>query len=118
MAAEQSGRVTRKDVAHLAGVSTAVVSYVINDGPRPVAEQTRKRVLAAIEKLGYRPNALARAVKLGKTSTVGILVPDVVEPFHSWVVRDLDQRFQREGFPPCWQMFTIRQHKSGMRQMN
>lgn len=54
------GRVTRQDVADYAGVSTAIVSYVVNDGPRNVAPHTRQKVLDAIEKLGYRPNRNAQ----------------------------------------------------------
>src|SRR6185312_14736968 len=52
--------VHRKDVAVLAGVSPAVVSYVLNGGPRGVAPETRARVLAAIEHLDYRPHGVAR----------------------------------------------------------
>ena len=52
--------VGRADVARLAGVSPAVVSYVLNDS-HPVSPQTRARVEAAIQELGYRPNALARS---------------------------------------------------------
>lgn len=55
--------VTQKDIAERAGVSTAVVSYVINDGPLPVADDTRERVLAAIKELGYRPNKYARGLR-------------------------------------------------------
>lgn len=56
---EKAGRsVTRNDVAKLAGVSTAVVSYVVNNGPRPVAEATRQKVLDAIRKLDYQPTRL------------------------------------------------------------
>ena len=55
-------KVTRDDVARLAGTSTAVVSYVINNGPRPVAPATRERVLAAIKELGYRPDRVAQAM--------------------------------------------------------
>jgi len=72
---------TRNDVARLAGVSSAVVSYVLNDGPRPVAEPTRARVLAAIAELGYRPNAAARALRLRRTGTLALLVPDIGNPF-------------------------------------
>ena len=54
-----SRKPTRDDVARLAGTSTAVVSYVVNGGPRRVREETRQRVLRAIGELGYRPNALA-----------------------------------------------------------
>jgi DNA-binding LacI/PurR family transcriptional regulator len=63
-----SGSTTQKDVAELAGVSSAVVSYVINNGPRQVSPETRMRVLNAIETLGYRPNKYAQA--LGKNESV------------------------------------------------
>ncbi|WP_238009132.1 LacI family DNA-binding transcriptional regulator [Dactylosporangium sp. AC04546] len=74
-------RANRQDVAKLAGVSTAVVSYVINNGPRPVATATRERVLAAMEQLAYRPNAAARALKLARTNVVGLAVNDLTNPF-------------------------------------
>jgi LacI family transcriptional regulator len=73
--------VTRGDVARYAGVSTAVVSYVVNNGPRPVAEATADRVRAAIELLGYRPNLSARALKVGSTRTLGLVLSDLVNPF-------------------------------------
>ncbi len=75
--------VTRGDVARLAGVSTAVVSYVVNDGPRPVAPATASRVRDAIDMLGYRPNATARALKLGTTGVLGLIVPDSSNPFYA-----------------------------------
>jgi len=82
--------VTRADVARLAGTSTAVVTYVINNGPRPVAPQTRARVLRAIEELGYRPNALARSLKAGTTRTVGLVVPDSRNPFFAELAHALE----------------------------
>ena len=60
--------ITQKDVAERAGVSRGVVSYVINNGPRDVAPDTRERVLAAIQELGYRPNKHAQRLKLGSVS--------------------------------------------------
>lgn len=74
-------RATRADVAALAGTSTAVVSYVINGGPRPVAEKTAERVRAAIRDLDYRPNAVARSLRLQHTRALGLLVPDLGNPF-------------------------------------
>jgi len=62
---------TRADVARLAGVSTAVVSYVVNGGPRGVSPATREKVLRAIEVLDYRPNSSARALKRGATHLLG-----------------------------------------------
>lgn len=59
-------RVTQKDVAERAGVSTSIVSYVINNGPRSVSPQTRRRVLRAVEELGYRPNKHAQMLTSGK----------------------------------------------------
>lgn len=67
--------VTRNDVARLAGVSTAIVSYVINNGPRAVAPDTRARVLTAIHELGYNPSAVARSLRRQRTATIGVLVP-------------------------------------------
>ncbi|MGW3562630.1 LacI family DNA-binding transcriptional regulator [Streptomyces sp. NPDC000941] len=74
-------KVTRDDVARLAETSTAVVSYVVNNGPRPVAPATRQRVLLAIEQLGYRPNRMAQAMASGRTDLIGLIVPDARQPF-------------------------------------
>lgn len=73
--------VTRADVARYAGVSSAVVSYVVNDGPRPVAPATAERVRRAIEVLGYRPNSSARALRRGVSDTIGLVLPDSSGPF-------------------------------------
>jgi DNA-binding LacI/PurR family transcriptional regulator len=64
----ESKVITQKDVAERAGVSRSVVSYVINDGPRSVAPETRNRVLSAIRELGYHPNKYAQRLKLGNSS--------------------------------------------------
>ena len=91
---QSARRITRADVARVAGTSVAVVSYVINNGPRPVAETTRLRVLEAIEKTGYRPNDIARALASGNTLTYGLVVPDISNPFFA----TLAQALQREAF--------------------
>ncbi|BCZ59684.1 LacI family transcriptional regulator [Serratia marcescens] len=90
-------RVTRADVARVAGTSVAVVSYVINNGPRPVAEATRLRVLAAIEQTGYRPNDIARALASGSTQTYGLVVPDISNPFFATLARALQQEAFSRG---------------------
>ncbi|AXE40125.1 LacI family DNA-binding transcriptional regulator [Acidipropionibacterium virtanenii] len=88
---------TRTDVARLAGVSTTVVSYVINDGPRRVTSRTRQRVLDAIERLGYRPNANARALKTGETGLIGMVVPEVVNAYFAEFIQALDRAAQTMG---------------------
>ncbi|MFT4295490.1 MAG: LacI family DNA-binding transcriptional regulator [Micropruina sp.] len=80
---ERPAAVTRTDVARYAGVSTAVVSYVVNGGPKPVSEATTARVLDAVARLGYRPNRTARALALGSTKTLGLVVPDNTNPFYA-----------------------------------
>jgi LacI family transcriptional regulator len=68
---------TRDDVAALAGTSPAVVSYVINDGPRNVSPERRARVLQAMTELGYYPNAHARSLAATQTRTLGMIVPNI-----------------------------------------
>jgi LacI family transcriptional regulator len=95
---QREGRaVTRADVARRAGVSNAVVSYVLNNGPRGVAPETRERVLAAIEELRYRPNAVARALKVRRTETFGLLVPDNSNPFFAELARAVEDVAYRRG---------------------
>lgn len=72
---------TRADVARRAGVSTAVVSYVVNEGPRRVAPGTAARVREAVEALSYSPNVAARALRTGSSEMLGLVVPDVTNPF-------------------------------------
>src|SRR5437868_5199763 len=69
-----------KDVAARAGVSTATVSYVLN-GSRGTKAQTRERVLAAIEELGYSQNHAARDLARGRSSLLGLIISDIRNPF-------------------------------------
>lgn len=90
-------RANRTDVARLAGVSTTVVSYVINNGPRPVKRETKARVLAAMEELQYRPNASARALKLARTNVLGLLITDITNPYFSEFAAYFQQRAHDRG---------------------
>lgn len=74
------------DVAREANVSVATVSRVVNNIPL-VNEETRERVLEAIKKTGYKPNAIARSLKIQKTNTLGIMIPDITNPFYTEMVR-------------------------------
>jgi LacI family transcriptional regulator len=90
--------VTRNDVAEYAGVSTAVVSYVVNEGPRKVAPETRNRVLEAIRVLGYRPNATARALRMGTTRTFGLITPDGGNPLFAELAKAIDKAAAARGY--------------------
>lgn len=78
-----------KDVAKEANVSVATVSRVLNNIPL-VNDETKKRVLDAIERTGYRPNAIARSLKMQKTNTFGIMIPDISRPYYTQVVRGVE----------------------------
>lgn len=78
-----------KDVAKEAKVSIATVSRVLN-GIEVVNEETQKRVRDAVDKLGYRPNIIARSLKTQKTRTIGILIPDISNSLYPEIVRGIE----------------------------
>ncbi len=82
-------RPTMYDVAKLAGVSQPTVSRVLNENDTAVAisEETRSRVLAAIEKLGYRPNVLARSLRTQRTQTIALMIADISNGFYHPIAR-------------------------------
>jgi len=81
---------TIQDVARLARVATATVSNVLN-GTRPVADVRKERVLAAVKELSYRPNYLAASLRRKETRTVGIVVPDLTNPFFAALVHRIEE---------------------------
>ena len=88
---------TQGDVARLAGVSTAVVSYVVNGGPRSVAPETAARVRLAIGELGYRPNLAARTLRLGTSRVLGLVLADVSNPFFGALGKSIDRMARAHG---------------------
>lgn len=87
---------TLHDVAALAGVSPRTVSRVVNE-EAGFGEATRLRVLEAIEKVGYRPNMLARALITRRTGTVGLVVPQMVDPFFAELVDGVQAAAKASG---------------------
>jgi len=85
------------DVARESGVSAFTVSAVINNKSH-VSKKLRERVEAAIQKLNYRPNLLARSLAKRKTHTIGMIVPDIVNPFFPMVVRGAEDAAQKNGY--------------------
>jgi LacI family transcriptional regulator len=86
-------------VAELAKTSPAVVSYVLNNGPRGVADATRARVLAAVEQLHYRPNTNARALTMARGHVLGIVVPDSANPYFAALAHAVERRSSERGYP-------------------
>lgn len=81
--------ITIYDVAREANVSMATVSRVVNGNPN-VKPATRKKVIEVIERLGYRPNAVARGLASKKTTTVGVIIPDISSPFFAELARGIE----------------------------
>jgi LacI family transcriptional regulator len=92
-----SARVTIRDVADRAGVSSMTVSRVINGSSR-VSIATRGRVEEAITQLGYVPSRLARGLSAQRTGTIALVVPDVANPFFTLIVRGAEEVARRAGF--------------------
>ncbi|MFE9533533.1 LacI family DNA-binding transcriptional regulator [Streptomyces sp. NPDC006691] len=86
-----------KDVASEAGVSVATVSRVLNSHPS-VSEAARVRVLAAVETLGYRPNAVARSLRTDRTRTLGLVISDVLNPYFTELARSVEEAARALGY--------------------
>ncbi|KAF4407618.1 MULTISPECIES: LacI family DNA-binding transcriptional regulator [Streptomyces] len=86
-----------KDVATAAQVSVATVSRVLNGHPA-VSPDTRARVLATVERLGYRPNAVARSLRTRRTRTLGLVISDVLNPFFTQLARSVEDEARALGY--------------------
>src|SRR5690348_15071327 len=86
-----------KDVAEAAGVSTATVSRVLSNGLH-VRPEVRERVMAAVERLGYRPNLVARSLRSQQSNTIGLIVSDIRNPFFTSISRAVEDTAYEQGF--------------------
>lgn len=84
-----AARITMHDIAKLAQVSLGTVSHVIN-GTVPVREKVRARVQMAIDQLNYQPNNLSRALRTNRSNLIGMIIPDITNPFFPSVVRGVE----------------------------
>ncbi|MFA6506882.1 MAG: LacI family DNA-binding transcriptional regulator [Treponemataceae bacterium] len=89
--------VTVKDVAKDAGVSTATVSRVLNDDPRILVE-TKMKVKASLEKLGYRMNYIARGLRTRKTFTIAFIATNLINEFDMQVAKGIDEALKKSGY--------------------
>jgi LacI family transcriptional regulator len=94
----QRKRPTQADVARRAGVSQAIVSYVLNNRSDEVAADTRERVLQAIEDLGYVPHGAARSLRTSQTLTIACIIPDITNPFYPALERGLQEVAEARGY--------------------
>lgn len=90
-------RVTMLDVAREAGVSTATVSFVLNQ-TKPVSPTVRQRVQKAMTRLGYVPSHAAQTLRTGRSATLGLIIPDLTNPFFPKVAQDLVEEARTLGY--------------------
>jgi LacI family transcriptional regulator len=90
---------TLRDVASAAGVHPATASRALNPGTRLlVSEETAQRVTEAAERLGYRPNSVARSLRTRRSHTIGVLIPDLNNPLFPPIIRGIEDRLAEHGY--------------------
>jgi LacI family transcriptional regulator len=89
--------VRMKDIARELGISVVTVSKVLRDHP-DIGSDTRERVLKRMKELNYRPNLAARALVTGHSSSIGLVVPDLVHTFFAQVARGLSKTLRKKGY--------------------
>lgn len=92
-----AGQVTVREVAQRANVSISTVSRVLTGNAR-VSPKLRQRVIDAVEELGYRPNALARGLRMRRTAVIGLLIPDISNPFFGQLARVVEEAANKRGY--------------------
>ncbi|HCW54207.1 MAG TPA: LacI family transcriptional regulator [Clostridium sp.] len=92
------GRVTLADVANEVNVSKTTVSMVLNNKDINVSEETRKRIFEAAERLNYVPNSLARSLSTKKTYTIGLIIPNIENPFFSEMANAIETEAEKYSY--------------------
>ena len=95
---ELTGAVNITDVAQRAGVSISTVSRVLNNSDYPIRPETRQKVLEAIEELRFRPNDVARSLLLKQTHTIGLIVPDISNPYYPELSLGVEATASEHGY--------------------
>ena len=92
-----SRRVSIKDIAKIAGVSQSTVSRVINK-PHEVSEELREKVMRVIKMFDYTPNSVARGLRKGSTKVIGVIIPDITNPFFPAIVRGIEDFLKNKDY--------------------
>ncbi|MBU3143575.1 LacI family DNA-binding transcriptional regulator [Clostridium sp. CF012] len=87
--------VTMKDIAEMAGVSKATVSMVMNKKDASISDATRNKILKIAKEMSYIPNSIARSLSTKKSGTIGIILPDITNPFFSEMARAIEDEAER-----------------------
>lgn len=92
-------RASIKDIARIAGVSVATVSYVLNrkEGSR-ISEATQKKILEVAENINYTPNKIAKSLKMSKSKLIGLIVADISNDFYSNIARSIEDEAMKLGY--------------------
>ena len=93
-------RISLNDIAESLGVSSALVSLVLNgkDAEQGISAETKKKVLAKAHELNYKPNHFARGLRLGKSFTIGLIVSDIANGFYSRIARNIEDLAEVHGY--------------------
>lgn len=93
-------RSTLKDIAQRTGFSVSTISRVLHDSSKKykISDETKQQIKKAAEELGYRPNTLARGLRLQQTNEIGIVVPDISNPFFSALIKSLATELRRGSY--------------------
>ena len=89
---------TIKEIAQMAGVSSATVSKVLNGKDKSISSATRERILRIVEEQGYIPNGIAKSLRIKSTKTFGLVIPNVTNPFFSELAKGIEDASEAEGY--------------------
>ncbi len=100
--AKPGAAVTIRDVARECGLSATTVSMVLNQAPLAsyIPESTKKRIFEVAESLGYQPNPFAQALRSHRSHTIGVMVPDIADPYCAQILRGIENSFSRSSYLP------------------
>jgi LacI family transcriptional regulator len=90
--------ITLNELAKASGYSVSTISRALNDSGHPVNDETRERILAIANELGYRPNMIARGLKMDRTFTVGIITDNIVSPFTPMIIRGIQDHLKQHNY--------------------
>ncbi len=91
-------KITIADIAKRAGVSKATVSRVLNNRPEGVGPQTRAQIQAILSETGFQPSGFARGLATGKSRSIGLIIPDITNPFYPLLVRGVEAALNQAGY--------------------